>query len=242
MGLIILALLASFIPSLIFFFWFRSANKDQDYRKECTSTLFNGLYSVIPVCCMSALFALFKNLVLKDHVPVLVLEAFRTFVIAAVAEELVKFWLGKKHIKARGLLCSKIEVIAFMTIIACGFNITESCTYAIGSNVITVLVRGVCALHEFYGLMMGFWYAKYIETGETKYKVFAILIPILLHGLYDFSLSKDLLALSDNMAFLPFGVILVTWIIGIRFLIKTVKGKKDGSFRFPLLNIESILG
>ncbi len=90
--------------------------------------------------------------------------------------------------------------------------------------------------------MMGFWYAKYIETGETKYKVFAILIPILLHGLYDFSLSKDLLALSDNMAFFPFGVILVTWIIGIRFLIKTVKGKKDGSFLFPLLNIESILG
>jgi hypothetical protein len=44
------------------------------------------------------------------------------------------------------------------------------------------------------------------------------------------------------MAFLPFGVILVTWIIGIRFLIKTVKGKKDGSFLFPLLNIESILG
>ncbi len=234
MAIIILALLASFIPSFLIFFWFRSRESFPDYKAVCGKVLVSGLLSVFPVTLASALLHITMNILLKGRVPELMLKAFYKFIVLAFAEELVKYLTGNKYIKANLNKVSWMDVAAFMTIVACGFNLSESVLYAVGSDVITVLVRGVTALHEFYGLIMGYYLGKRMHTGNRVWMIPAFGIPFFLHGLYDYSLTPELLAVNDNLVFLPFIAILLSWIIGIRVLLKLIRGKNNPMYTKPL--------
>ena len=238
MLMIVLAVLASFIPSMFFYFWFQNRKKDDtDYRKTCTKVLGSGMLSVFPVTAASMSLNILMNLTLKGRVPLLIQEAFYKFIVLAFAEEFVKYMTGRKYVLQRKENVSWMDIAAFMTIAACGFNIIESVVYAIGSDVITILVRGVTALHEFYGMIMGYYIGKRFCTGNKKYLLPAFLIPWFLHGLYDYSLSKELLAVNDNLVFLPFLAILLTWIIGFRVFIKLIKGRNDPMYTSPLHDV-----
>ena len=61
-------------------------------------------------------------------------------------------------------------------------------------------------------------------------------MPVLLHGLYDFSLNDELQALNDNLVFLPFIIIFITMGMGIWFILKirTIRRTQDEEYLAPL--------
>ena len=86
-----------------------------------------------------------------------------------------------------------------------------------------MLVRGITMMHIGFGYIMGRLYGKYRYTGKKVYAVLGFAVPWFFHGLYDFTLSPEVLELNDNIAFIPVSIAfacLVLVFFYVRFVIK----------------------
>ncbi len=83
------------------------------------------------------------------------------------------------------------------------------------------------------GLLLG----KGLRTGSKASLACAFLVPFLLHGLYDFSLSEEITALNDNLVILPFVMIFVTLAMGLWIILKIrkIRREQDEEYLTPLL-------
>ncbi|MDD4201126.1 MAG: PrsW family glutamic-type intramembrane protease, partial [Eubacteriales bacterium] len=122
------------------------------------------------------------------------LALYDAFLVAALCEEVCKFaflrlgsWRNK-HFDYR------FDGIVYGVAVAVGFALLENVMYVIEGGIYTALMRGVLTvpLHAFCGVFMGISYGaarKYSIMGQRvrsgRANLRAILIPILIHGIYD---------------------------------------------------------
>lgn len=243
MLLSILFFLLSIIPSVLIFIWLRNRQKENIlYRKKCTYSFVSGLISVLPILLLSAILyilsAVLKLALLKD-VNILVYQAIYTFVVLAFAEEIIKYFTFRFVLKRNPYAYSWADVVAFMVIIGTAFGLIEDIPYAIGASPIIMLVRGFTMGHVGYGFIMGWFYGKRLHTGKKRYGVFALLVPWLIHGLYDFSLTQELMEISDNFAFLGVSLALMDIVLVILMVRFFVRSKKQERYQRPLSTVEA---
>ncbi|MBO5999672.1 MAG: PrsW family intramembrane metalloprotease [Lachnospiraceae bacterium] len=193
MLLLIGALLVSFIFPLAIYFFLRSAHKeDKDYKTDCRKLLLKGMLLGFPVFGFSLLCSIIFSLThLSDKYP-LINTLFRTFVLMAFSEELMKYLLAKATIKKNLSGVSFLDLMAYTTIAAIGFEILESVVYLFSANVPQILVRGVTSMHASFGLIMGYFLARGIKKKGKLTMIPAVLISTLIHGAYDFLLEPPL--------------------------------------------------
>ena len=231
----IAALIVSFIPAILIYIYLRNLRKDdENYIKTCRKLLLSGAYCTVLVVLFSLTCTIAWGAAGLDKLGVIPKELFRTFILAALSEELAKYYISNKAIKKERGSITMIDVLAYAAIAGMGFELVESFVYMFTTNVGQILVRGLMFMHVCYGLLMGWYIVKSIITGKKSYRVLAVVLPWILHGLYDFSLSEDLLALNDNLVFLPFIMVFVTLFIGIRLLLFIRKAQKNGLYTEPL--------
>jgi len=109
------------------------------------------------------------------------------FLITALIEEGVKFLTGIIGVKLLETL-STLEVILFFLCIGLGFAALENVLYAYNHTETTMIARAFTAVpsHLIYGILMGALYAKSLQTKKwTSYSI-ALVIPIFMHGLYNY--------------------------------------------------------
>ena len=234
----IIAFIISIIPSILIIIRLRARRpNDPVYVDNCNYALRKGLLSVLPIMGVSALFAISTNIlgatVLQD-VHVLVKRAIHTFLVLAFAEELVKFMSLKSVLKESKGAYTWADVVAFMVIIGTAFGLVEDIPFAIGASPGVMIVRGITMGHVGYGYLMGRLYGKMLYTGDTKYGVLAFLIPFLIHGLYDFSLSSELLELNDDFAIIAVSLAVVGIVLLIRMIMFFVRTSKQPQYNEPL--------
>ena len=162
---------------------------------------------------------------LKDMNPFLY-EAIYTFAVLALSEELVKYYTFRRVLKTNEYPYSWVDVAVLMTVVGIGFGMIESVIYAVGASVPVVLIRGICVPHAGLGFIVGYFYGKGVKTGNAVTKWMGLFLAWLNHGLYDFSLSEEFLAVNDNLVFVPlllavFDIVLVFLLI--RFVVKAGK-------------------
>lgn len=243
MLLSILFFLLSIIPSVLIFIWLRNRQKENIlYRKKCTYSFVSGLISVLPILLLSAILyvlsAVLKLTILKD-VNILVYQAIYKFIVLAFAEEIIKYLAFRIVLKRNPYVYSWADVVAFMVIIGTAFGLIEDIPYAIGASPIIMLVRGFTMGHVGYGFIMGWFYGKRLHTGKKRYGVFALLVPWLIHGLYDFSLTPELMEISDNFAFLGVSLALLDIVLVILMVRFFVRSKKQERYQRPLSTVEA---
>ena len=229
----IIILLVSLIPSVLIFIWLRNRHKNEPmYKKSCNSAFIRGFVSVFPVILMSGILflinLLIKTFLIKD-MNILIYKAIYCIIVLALVEEMVKFFMFRLLIKKKLYTYSWADIVALMVIIGLSFGLFEDLPYAIGADAITMIVRGLTMGHIGYGFIMGWFFGKSLYTGKKRYAVFSIIIPWLIHGLYDYSLSEELLALNDIFYILPLALALseiVLIIITIVFFIRTHKKER----------------
>ena len=145
-------------------------------------------------------------------------------------EEGVKFFTARKALKEYKSV-SRLDVIAFMAIAAMGFGLIEDVVYAFESNVPQILVRGILMAHVGYGLLMGLLYGKGLVKNSGLMRFFAVFVPLLIHGLYDFSLDENLpeafsyVAVLNALAMAVFTVVMIFYIR---------KKRKDPEYTKPI--------
>ncbi len=190
----VIFLLISSLPSLAVFFMLRNNHGDDaEYRKTCLKLLGKGLLSTFQVMLLSGTFALIRSLTnLNDLLSPLMAEAYRTFLINSFSEETVKYLNGRATMKKMGDKLSWLDTISFMTISGMGFGLAEDVVYAVSTNPIQIVVRGITMSHAVYGMIMGYFTGKRIKTGKKIYGALSFLVTFFLHGMYNLSLSDKL--------------------------------------------------
>lgn len=146
------------------------------------------------------------------------------FIVLAFAEELVKFLMLKRLLNTTGY--SWLNVVIYMVLIGIGFEVMESIPYAIGSEVGHMIVRGVTIMHGAFGFVMGYFYGKFLKTGKKEYAVLGFLVPWLMHGTYDFTLTDEISDLADWLPIIPVGLAFFSLVLIIWFIIFVKKAEK----------------
>ena len=197
----------------------------------CTYSFVSGLISVLPIILLSAiLYILIRvlNAVLLKDINVLVYQAIYKFIVLAFAEEITKFFAFRFVLKRKPYAHSWADIVAFMVIIGTAFGLIEDLPYAIGASPIIIG----------YGFIMGWFYGKRLHTGKKRYGAIAILLPWLIHGLYDFSLTPELLEVNDNLAIIGVSLALLDIVLPILMIRFFIRAKKQERYTLPLSTFE----
>ncbi len=133
------------------------------------------------------------------------------FGVVAISEEGIKYlFLRLRTWKSPEFNCS-FDGVVYAVFLSLGFALWENIRYALANGMITALARAVTAVpgHGCFGVFMGIWYglAKKASLQGKKgkslgFRILAVLIPVLLHGTYDYVATSELTRLG--WLFLPF--------------------------------------
>ena len=148
---------------------------------------------------------------------------FTCFLVNAFVEEICKFLTARKTIRSDADRVSRLDIISYMTISAISFGLLEDVVYMFATSIGQIIVRGVLMGHVPYAMVMGLFYGKAAAENKPVYKVLAILVPVLLHGTYNFCLTDGM---PDITAFIVVTEVLAETVFMI-FMIFFIKKKRN---------------
>jgi RsiW-degrading membrane proteinase PrsW (M82 family) len=156
-------------------------------------------------------------------------NAYKGFVVAAFTEEIFKYAIFFLLIWKNKNFNEHFDGIIYAAFISLGFAAVENIFYVVDMGEGTGILRAFTAVpgHALFGVAMGYYLAmaKFSKKGKNVNLAMALIIPIILHGTYDFILfsGKTLILLL----FIPFVIYL--WILGF----KRMKQHSDSSVFNP---------
>lgn len=213
--------------------------KKDVYEKESTKLLTrlfsSGILSAILTIIISSILEEIFPFFASDSTNVLhysLSELFiYVFVGIALVEEFSK-WIFVKMIAWNNKEFNYLyDAIVYSVFVSLGFATIENILYALEvSTLKNVLLRAVLAVpgHAFDGVFMGYYLGKSKllklqndKRNSNKFLLFSLLIPTLLHGIYDF------LLFAEEMNYLFFWIfiffILILYIISFLYIRKVSK-------------------
>jgi RsiW-degrading membrane proteinase PrsW (M82 family) len=143
----------------------------------------------------------------------LVRNIFLYFIVVACSEEGMKLLFLKKGCWYDPNFNYRFDAIVYAVSVGLGFAAGENIEYVFAYGLSTALVRAVTAIpgHCIFAIYMGYYYgmAKYNDfrgrgVRRRFYLTLAYVIPVLLHGFYDFCASS-----SDNTLTLWFFIYII---------------------------------
>lgn len=130
----------------------------------------------------------------NDQVSILIYS----FITVSLIEELAKFLLLYFITYKNKEFNYMYDSVVYASFLGLGFAIFENLIYILGSyDLLTIFVRGFVTLpaHIFFGIFMGYYLglSKKCEIegkrkDKFKYLILALLVPVLLHGFFDYCL------------------------------------------------------
>ena len=153
------------------------------------------------------------------------------FIGIACVEEAVKYFTTKKCTWKSKEFDFTFDGIVYATAASIGFALAENVSYAISYGLATTIIRAVTAIpaHAIFGLFMGHYYGiargcanRGDLRGKKKNIHKAYIIPVILHGVYDFFADGD----SGLAAILFFVFVVVLDIVAYRRIMKDSREDK----------------
>jgi RsiW-degrading membrane proteinase PrsW (M82 family) len=188
MGILIASLAPVFI--ILFYIYFRDK-----YDREPVALLARavalGMGVVIPI--------LFVERVLIGIMPSfgrLGSAAYHAFLVAGTTEEVFKFLALFLLIWKSPSFNEQFDGIVYAVFVSLGFAGVENVLYVMENGYQTAMIRAFTAVpaHAIFGVTMGYYLgiAHRYEELRTQYLRRSVLVPVLLHGIYDFILMVEL--------------------------------------------------
>lgn len=125
---------------------------------------------------------------------------FECFFVVALSEEWGKFVVMKKLTWRNKAFDYRFDAIVYSVCSGMGFAVLENIMYAADGDLYTVIMRAVTSIpgHAVFAIFMGYFYGEARlcrgyddETGVRRNMRLAFIVPVLLHGFYDFCLSTE---------------------------------------------------
>lgn len=154
------------------------------------------------------------------------------FFTAALVEETLKYLAMRLCLRKPGTIKTRMDAVVCAAIVGLAFQVIEDFTYA--GNVATALFRAATPFHFVFGAIMGYYYGQYLATGRKGDRVKALLIPILVHGLYDFSIQC--LQVDDIYFVFTLIIMVLMLILTVYVIVKIRKWNREGTLSEILAN------
>ena len=123
------------------------------------------------------------------------------FIVVALSEEGFKYLLLRYRTWKEPNFNCTFDGVVYAVFVSMGFAIIENIKYVFAYGLATALVRAVTAVpgHACFGVFMGVFcgLAKRHQSDPDggaacrKYGIAALVVPVLLHGLYDFTATSS---------------------------------------------------
>ena len=159
---------------------------------------FYGVLTIFPALALESLGELIENSIfVEGSIPHLL---FDNFLVVALAEELVKFCAFRFGAWKHKAFNYTFDAFVYMGCVAIGFAIPENILYVLDGGVSLAIIRAVTSIpgHICFGMFMAhhLGQAKVCEAngdiaGRKKNLRLALIIPVLIHGFFDFTLSTQ---------------------------------------------------
>ena len=239
----ILALTAvsAIVPSILLAWFIYS----RDYRREPKRTVWAtfglGVLAIVPAVLVG--WPIDALLTARIAEP-LARGPASALLVAAIPEELFKFAVLYFYARRRRCFDEPMDGIVYGAIASLGFATLENIMYCLQGSLSTALFRAFTSVpgHAFWGAIMGYYVgiAHFSPRSErAKWLLRALAWPILLHAAYD----APLLALKDYgehklkaeggaaamvaaLMLGSLGVIVITWVQGIRLTLRMRRAQR----------------
>jgi RsiW-degrading membrane proteinase PrsW (M82 family) len=159
----------------------------------------------------------------------------KAFVVAGFTEELFKYLALYLLVWRSPSFNDKFDGIVYAVYVSLGFAGVENILYVFESGLQTGLLRMVTAVpaHTIFGITMGFYFgmAKFYEKERYSLKWKSFLIPLLLHGIYDFILFTGI----EWLTFVFIGFLIFLYFMGFRRM-KKLSDQSIYNTDFDLMN------
>ena len=158
-------------------------------------------------------------------------RVFLYYLVVGLSEEGFKYLLLKRRTWKEANFNCQFDAVVYATFVSLGFALWENISYVASYGIATALVRAVTAVpgHACFGVFMGVCYGaakKYANAGQEaesrKSLTMAVVVPVLLHGTYDFVAS----AAGSGAAVIFFGFVAVLFVLAWRLVRKTSRTDK----------------
>ena len=204
----------SLIPVILLYRWLKRNCFSDELHSNLAGKAFKlGLFMVLPVLGMGVIFTLIGRIFGLKGEDTLAGAFYHNFFILAMSEELAKAFMLRRLIRKNNADYSKMDIILYWVCIAIGFDILESALYALMTNPVQIIVRGITLPHVGLAFLAGALASAAIKKNNKALFIPAIGLPWLWHGLYDFSLSEPATA-ADN----TFSTVMILAALGLALL------------------------
>ena len=143
---------------------------------------------------------------------------YTAFVVAAFTEELFKWLVLWNYAYRDRAYDEDLDGIVYAVFVSLGFAAIENVGYVVGSGEMSVaLLRAVTALpgHMIFGVTMGYFFSRMkfaqTRTAFIRFRRLSLLMPMLLHGVYDYILMSNFRWLA--IFFVPYMIWM--WVYGV---------------------------
>ncbi|ARK30280.1 glutamic-type intramembrane protease PrsW [Halalkalibacter krulwichiae] len=139
----------------------------------------------------------------------------KAFILYGFIEEFFKWFLLWAFAYQHATFSRRYDGIVFGVSLSLGFATVENVFYLVANGLEAAIGRALLPVssHALYGVIMGYYFglAKVEKIGRRKNMVVALLLPVVLHGTYDFILlSFDIYFLIGLIPFM-----LVLWWVAL---------------------------
>ena len=220
-----MVLVTGLLPVAVLLFYIYSHDKiEKEPPGLLIKLLFFGCLSCIPAVILETVWTNFLQGIGLNPYSVIYL-LIENFLVVALAEEGSKRVLLKLGSWNNPAFNYVFDGVVYAVCVSLGFAGLENVLYISGFGMDVAVVRGLAAvpLHCICGVFMGHYYGlekTYVVRGmvnEAKNaKLMGLLIPILIHGFYDFAASIG----SDTFVYIWLVFVVVMDIVAIRSIKK----------------------
>ncbi len=188
----ILIIILSILPVILLGIFFYKKDTNKEPIKLLRNLFFSGILSGLLVIVLSYITtSIFPNL---NSNSLNIFDLFiYSFIITSLIEEVSK-WIMIYFIAYKSPEYDQYyDIILYSVYVGLGFACFENLLYTIpNNNLFIVLLRGITAIpaHVSYQTMMGYYLTLSKLKPEKKklYITLSLVVPVILHGLYDFFL------------------------------------------------------
>ena len=155
------------------------------------------------------------------------------FIVIACSEELSKYIFLKRATWHHPEFNYRFDGVVYAVCVGVGFAVFENINYVMSYGLFTAIIRAITAVpaHTIFAIFMGHYYGiakQYFEENDlakaAHFRKMACIVPILLHGFYDFAASSNSGVMTG-----------VFWIFLICLYVISIKRiKKDAKNDMPL--------
>lgn len=212
-------------PILLIVYMYRLDKVEQEPVGLIAKTFVFGMISVIPAVIMELVFGAILDRVYPGYTEGTLYVLIENFVVVAFSEEFCKRMMANFAVWKRPEFNFHFDAIIYYATSALGFAAAENIMYM--SNFGTeIAISRMIPVHTICGIFMGYFmgWAKTASLNNEhskckRFKWFGLLVPILIHGTWDFCLST----MSVAAVLAVYALIIILTIVAARMMHREAK-------------------